>query len=241
MGRYGFPPTGNVLLDAVDDPERSLLLAACRMQPINIGSVFMNPGDPITSLLFPTRGTLSLVAEPERDRPVEAVTIGKEGVANIHAALGSRESGQQLIGQITGELVQVDVGLFTDVLRQSRRLRNLVFGYIEALFSQASFNAACNATHHVDQRCARWLLASHDRVDADTFVLKHEFLAIMLGVHRPTVSIASESLQSSGCITYSRGVITIIDRDALEKAACPCYNAIQSEYRRLVPLPATGA
>ena len=241
MGRHSFPPTGNVLLDAVDDPERNVLLAACRMQPINAGSVFMNPGDRITSLLFPTRGTLSLVAEPERDRPVEAVTIGKEGVANIHAALGSRESGQQLIGQIAGELVQVDVETFAEILERSLRLRDLVFGYIEALFSQASFNAACNATHHVDQRCARWLLASHDRVDADTFVLKHDFLAIMLGVHRPTVSIASQSLQSSGCITYKRGVITIVDRDRLAKAACSCYDAIQSEYRRLVPLRATGA
>jgi CRP-like cAMP-binding protein len=240
MGRQSFPPTGNVLLDAVDDPERNVLLAACRMQPINIGSVFMNPGDPITSVLFPSRGTLSLVAEPERDRPVEVATIGKEGAANIHAALGSRESGQQLIGQIAGEMVQVDVEAFADVLMQSRRLRDLVFGYIEALFSQASFNAACNATHHVDQRCARWLLASSDRVGADTFVLKQEFLASMLGVHRPTVSIASESLQSSGCITYKRGVITILDRDALQEAACPCYNAIQSEYRRLVPLPLAG-
>jgi CRP-like cAMP-binding protein len=240
MGRHSFPPTGNVLLDAVDDPERNVLLAACRMKPITMGSIFMNPGDPITSLLFPTRGVLSLVAEPEPDHPVEAVTIGKEGVANIHAALGSRESGQQLIGQIAGELVQVDVEVFADVLERSRRIRELMFGYVEALFSQASFNAACNAIHHVDERCARWLLASHDRVDADTFVLKHEFLAIMLGVHRPTVSIASESLQSSGCITYKRGVITIVDRDALENAACSCYHAIQSEYRRLVPLRATG-
>jgi CRP-like cAMP-binding protein len=206
------------------------------MRPLKVGSVYMNPGDSLTSLFFPTRGTLSLIAEPEPDHPVEAVTIGPEGVANAHAALGSREAGLQLIGQLGGEMIEVDVETFLKVFEdQGGRLRNIVLGYIEALFVQASVNIACNAIHHVNQRCARWLLAAHDRADSDSFLLKQEFLAIMLGVHRPTVSVASGTLQASGCITYKRGMMTIVDREALEHAACPCYEVIQSAYRRLVP------
>jgi CRP-like cAMP-binding protein len=190
----------------------------------------------MTSVFFPTIGSLSLVAEPERDHRVEAATIGREGVVNVYAALGSRKAGQQVIGQIGGEMIEVNLDTFVKVFdHPGSRLRDLVLGYIEALFAQASLNTACNALHHVNERCARWFLAAHDRVDSDTFVLKQEFLAIMLGVHRPTVSIASATLQASGCITYKRGVITIVDRQALEEAACPCYEAIQSEYRRLVP------
>jgi CRP-like cAMP-binding protein len=230
------PRTGNLLLDALDDGDRDVLLADSRTRPLQIGSVLMNPGDPITSVFFPTIGTLSLVAEPEAEHRVEAATIGREGVANVYAALGSREAGQQVIGQIGGEMIEVDLDTFAKVFDQpASRLRDLVLGYIEALFAQASLNTACNALHHVNERCARWLLSAHDRVDSDTFVLKQEFLAIMLGVHRPTVSIAAATLQAAGCITYKRGVITIVDRETLEDSACPCYEAIQREYRRLVP------
>jgi CRP-like cAMP-binding protein len=236
MGTTRPPLTGNLLLDALDDGERDVLLADSRTRPLQIGSTLMNPGDQMTSVYFPTIGTLSLVAEPERDHRVEAATVGREGVVNVYAALGSREAGQQVIGQIGGEMIEVNIDTFAKVFDQpGSRLRDLVLGYVEALFAQASLNTACNALHHVNERCARWLLAAHDRVDTDTFVLKQEFLAIMLGVHRPTVSIASATLQASGCITYKRGVITIVDRQALEEAACPCYEAIQSEYRRLVP------
>jgi CRP-like cAMP-binding protein len=236
MGTTRPPLTGNLLLDALDDGERDVLLADSRTRPLQIGSTLMNPGDQMTSVFFPTIGTLSLVAEPERNHRVEAATVGREGVVNVYAALGSREAGQQVIGQIGGEMIEVNIDTFAKVFDQPRsRLRDLVLGYVEALFAQASLNTACNALHHVNERCARWLLAAHDRVDTDSFVLKQEFLAIMLGVHRPTVSIASATLQASGCITYKRGVITIVDRQALEEAACPCYEAIQSEYRRLVP------
>jgi CRP-like cAMP-binding protein len=90
--------------------------------------------------------------------------------------------------------------------------------------------------HHLNQRCARWLLQTHDRVDSDTFGLTQEYLGVMLGVQRPSVSIAQQTLQAAGCITYKRGSITIVDREALEAAACPCYEMIRREYSRLVPL-----
>ena len=101
---------------------------------------------------------------------------------------------------------------------------------------QVSLTAACNALHQLTQRCARWLLQSHDRVQGDTFGLTQEYLGVMLGVQRPSVSIAQRTLQAAGCISFHRGSNTVIDREGLESAACPCYELIRTEYSRLVPL-----
>lgn len=230
------PPTRNLLLDALPPADREALLASAVRQPIGVGTVLLAPGDEITTVPFPVEGTLSLVAEPDQDHRVEAASIGREGLGSVHAALGSRTASQRLFGQVPGEMITVDVETFARLAGQPGRLQRLVYGYIEATFTQAALSAACNALHHVNQRCARWLLMSHDRVDGDTFELRQEFLAYMLGVQRPTVTIAAGNLAGAGLITYHRGVITIVDRERLEEACCPCYGLIQEEYTRLVPI-----
>ena len=228
--------TGNLLLDSLDAIERDRLLEGSETKPIGVGHVYLNPGDPIKSVLFPRSGTLSILAEPSDGRQVEAATVGREGVASVHSILGSRKAGQQLIGQVSGHTISVEIEAFTKEVSNGGRLELLVHGYIEAMFSQTALGAACNALHHLNQRCARWLLMTHDRVDEDTFDLKHEFLAVMLGVRRPSMSVAANTLASAGLIRYRRGTITIVDREGLEEAACPCYEMIRSEYSRLVPL-----
>jgi CRP-like cAMP-binding protein len=112
----------------------------------------------------------------------------------------------------------------------------LIYGYIEALFAVASRATACIALHQVSERCARWLLETHDRVDSNRFELKQEFLGRMLAVSRPTVSVAQGTLQAAGTIQYRRGKITIVDREALEEASCSCYEVNRRDYSRLVPL-----
>jgi CRP-like cAMP-binding protein len=228
--------TGNLLLDSLGPSEREDLLAGAESQPIEVGHVFLSPGDPITKVIFPTGGTISVVTEPRSGQRVEAATVGREGVGCVHSALGSRVAGQQLVGQVSGEAIGVDVDLFSKLSSQPGKLQDLIYGYLEAFFAQASLSAACNAVHHLNERCARWLLMTHDRVDSDTFDLKQEFLAVMLGVQRPSVSISAGTLQEAGLITYRRGSITILDREGLEQATCPCYEMIRSEYSRLVPL-----
>jgi hypothetical protein len=185
---------------------------------------------------FPLSGTLSLIVLPDEQRQVEAATVGREGAAIIPAALGSRVSGQQLIGQMPGDAIGFGVETFAKFVAESPRLREVVNGYAEAVYGQTAIVAACNAVHHLNQRCARWLLMSQDRADADTFELKQELLAVMLGVQRLSVSIAAGTLQAAGLITYRRGRITVLDREGLEEAACSCYEQIRSEYSRLVPL-----
>jgi CRP-like cAMP-binding protein len=232
--------TGNLLLDSLEPLERETLLSGAENIPIEVGHVFLSPGDTITEVTFPRSGTLSVVTELRPGQRVEAATIGREGVGSVHSALGSRVAGQQLIGQVSGEGIAVDVELFSKLCTQPGKLQSLVHGYLEAFFAQASLSAACNAVHHLNERCARWLLMTHDRVDSDTFDLKQEFLAVMLGVQRPSLSISAGTLQEAGLITYRRGSITILDREGLEQATCPCYEMIRSDYSRLVPLRMNG-
>jgi CRP-like cAMP-binding protein len=158
-----------------------------------------------------------------------------EGASSIHSALGSRIAAQELVSQVEGSMITVDADTFARQAREGR-LERVAFGYLEALVAQISLTAACNAIHHLNQRCARWLLQTHDRVRSDTFGLTQEYLGVMLGVQRPSVSIAQRTLKAAGCITFSRGSITVLDREGLEAAACPCYELIRDAYTRLVPL-----
>ena len=225
----------NLLLNAMGEDARASMLAKSRRTPIEVGRVLFRPGDAITYVPFPLIGTLSLVAQPD-DMPVEAATIGNEGAAKLPSALGSQTASQELLGQVAGEMLTVPIETFTKHVQEEDRFRDLVYGYVEALVVQISLTAACNAVHHVNQRCARWLLQTHDRVEGDSFGLTQEYLGVMLGVQRPTVSIAQRTLKQAGCITFSRGSITVVDREGLEAAACHCYEMIRTAYSRLVPL-----
>jgi Crp-like helix-turn-helix domain len=227
--------TGNLLLDALGTEERDAVLEGSTTRPIDVGDVLFREGDPVTYVPFPTLGTLSMVAAPTDSAKVEAATIGLEGAAGVHSALGSRVASQQLVSQIQGEMITVGIETFVKHSREGR-FQEVIYGYLEAMVVQISLTAACNAVHQLNQRCARWLLQSHDRVKTDTFGLTQEYLGVMLGVQRPSVSIAQRTLQSAGLITYRHGVVTVLDREGLESASCACYEQIRREYSRLVPL-----
>jgi CRP-like cAMP-binding protein len=227
--------TGNLLLDALSEDERALVLSDARTKPVEVGRVLFRPGDAIGYVPFPISGTISMLAQPNDAGPVEAATIGREGAGSLHSALGSRRASQELVGQVEGEMITVGIERFVKQANDGA-FQSLIYGCLEALVVQISLSAACNAVHHLNQRCARWLLQTHDRVDGDTFGLTQEYLGVMLGVQRPSVSIAQRTLQAAGCISFRSGAITVTDREALEAATCPCYEMIRAEYARLVPL-----
>jgi CRP-like cAMP-binding protein len=228
--------TGNLLLDALGEDQRASLLAGLQRTPIDVGSTLFRPGDQLTYVPFPLSGTLSLIAQPDDGVQVEAATIGNEGAAELPTALGSQTVSQEVVGQVAGEMFAIPIETFTEHVGMNRRFRDLAQGYIEALIVQISLSASCNAVHHLNQRCARWLLQTHDRVTGDTFGLTQEYLAIMLGVQRPTVSVAQRTLKEAACITFNRGSITVVDREGLEEASCACYENIRTAYSALVPL-----
>jgi CRP-like cAMP-binding protein len=228
--------TGNLLLDAFPPDVHEALMAGSSVRNIRAGEVFVQVGDDVTEAFFPTSGTLSLLAEPDDESIVEASSIGREGAADVFAALGALKSVHRLIGQVPGEAIVVNAKMLRDTALVPGRPQTLIFSYIQALFAQAAISVACIGKHYVDQRAARWLLQTHDRADGDAFQLKQEFLAFMLGTARPTVSLAAATLKNAGLIDYKRAVVTIVDRDGLEAAACSCYEQIRKQYSLLVEL-----
>jgi CRP-like cAMP-binding protein len=136
--------------------------------------------------------------------------------------------------QVPGEAFRLRAEAFRNLVKRNLAFQALLMRYTLALVNQIAQSASCNRLHEVHERCARWLLQTHDRVTSDSFPLTQEFLGQMLGARRPTVSVAAGMLQKRGLIQYSRGVISILDRKGLERASCPCYGFITREYQRLM-------
>jgi CRP-like cAMP-binding protein len=204
---------------------------------LGTSQVLYDPNKPIEHAYFVTNGVVSLVKELDDGAIVEIATVGPEGMIGIPVVLGSETTDARAIVQVPGEALRIKGSTFKRLLKQSPKLNALLLRYTLALLNQIAQSAACNRIHSVDERCARWLLMTHDRVKDDSFLLTQEFLAQMLGVHRPTVSLAASMLQKAGYIQYARGVITVTDRKGLEAASCDCYRSINREYERLVLAP----
>ena len=158
--------------------------------------------------------------------PVEIATVGPEGMVGLPVFLSDEQVAHRAFVQVPGEGARIAADAFRRLIPRCPVLNHLLLRYTLALLHQIGQNAACNRIHLVEERCARWLLMSHDRVQEDSFPLTQEFLAQMLGVRRPTVSIAGGMLARAGVVTYTRGQITILDRAGLEAAACECYRII---------------
>jgi CRP-like cAMP-binding protein len=203
--------------------------------PIESHDLLHRPGASMRHVYFPLSGVISLMTPLADGSAVETATVGNEGMVGIHAFLGGGTLGNsQAMGQVAGESLRMTADHFRVEIDGNGKLRQIMFAYAQALFAQISQGVACNGVHSIQHRCARWLLEAHDRAGSDQFVLTQEFLADMLAVRRPSVTVAARTLQQAGVITYERGRITVLDRKRLEEASCECYKAIKAEYRRLV-------
>ncbi len=200
------------------------------------GRVLENPNEPVTSIYFPTFGVISIVCQLE-ERVVEVATIGSEGFTGFPVLLGGQSWAFKAFGQIGGEGYRVEAATFQQILAHAPALQSRLRLYGQYLFHQISQASACNRVHSILQRCARWLLMTHDRVSGDRFGLTQEYLGEMLGVRRPQVNRAARTLFEAGYIRYSRGHIQIVDRTGLESVSCACYRSIRQEYVRLLGEP----
>jgi DNA-binding MarR family transcriptional regulator len=190
-------------------------------------------------VFFPIDCVLSTVAEGAGGEVVEVATVGNEGMAGISVFLGVGSSATlQTFAQISGDVLVLRAEDFTAHLQANARLRDVMGRYTQALLTQISQSAACNRLHPAQERMARWLLMTHDRVGKDEFELTQQFLAQMLGVRRSTISEIANELQTEGLIEYARGRIVIRRRAGLEERSCECYQLIRAEYSRLLPVPA---
>jgi len=165
---------------------------------------------------------------------VEVATVGREGMLGIGVFLGDRSAtGRTFLQVADGPVVRLPVARFVEATAGSGSFRELIGRYAQASLLQTMQCTACNALHDATQRCCRWLLQTHDRVDADDFALKHEFLAMMLGVRRGTVTVVLGALQEAGLISSRYGHMRVLKRKNLEAASCECYAVIRRHFTRL--------
>ena len=188
----------------------------------------------IEFVYFLETGVASLVNTMKNGDAAEVGTIGNEGMVGLPVIFGDSQAPTSVYMQVAGRGLQMKAKFFWQEMHRSSSLRMAMLHYAHAFFNQVAQSAACNTFHHLERRCCRWLLMTHDRMQADQFPLTQEFLSQMLGVHRPSVSVAARMLQKAGLIDYSRGNIRIADRKGLEAASCSCYKLIKGEYDRLL-------
>jgi CRP-like cAMP-binding protein len=202
--------------------------------PVRTRHIFHKRGDPLREVYFPNGGVASVTASMLDGNMVEVATVGDEGMVGIGAFFGADQSAGESMMQVPDtDAEMMSVEAFTAEVRRRGSLHECVSRYSHGLMSLMMQSTACMALHPLQERCCRWLLMTHDRVRRDDFELSHEFLAMMLGSSRPTVSVVAGTLQQAGLIRYRHGRMTIVDRDGLEAAACECYSTVKAIFERL--------
>jgi CRP-like cAMP-binding protein len=181
---------------------------------------------------FPESGVISLVKQLDDGNAVETSTVGNEGMVGLPALFGCPRAPLRAFCQVPGRALRLKADVIVAERRRGGPFAELLMRYAHATMAMLAQGLACNRAHALEERMCRWLLMTHDRVDADSFQLTQEFLAQMLGVRRPTVSVAGTALQRAGLIRYSRGRITVVNRKGLEEASCECYGTMRDEISR---------
>ena len=207
--------------------------------PVQVRQLLYKQGERIRHVYFPNGGVVSITTVLSTGAMIEAATVGDEGMLGVEAFLSDDAvaTGETLVQVPDTSIEVMSVEAFRREVAKSGAFRNLVGRYMQVALAQLMQSTACNAVHHVQQRCARWLLTTHDRMGEQDFTLSHEFLAMMLGVQRPTVSVVAGALQEAGLIRYTHGRVTVRDRKGLEAAACECYPVIRAHFDRLRQSP----
>jgi CRP-like cAMP-binding protein len=209
-------------------------LATSELVTIKTKEVLFRPGGQIAAVYFPEDCVISLVVQLEGGGGVEAMTVGNDGFTPLAAFNGVESSNLMGCGQITGAARRIPSADFARVVADRPDMNSTLRRYSQLVFESVAQSAACNRMHVVEQRCARWLLMSHDRVGRPTFDLTQAFLAEMLGVRRAGVTVAMGILARNGLISHTRGSVTIVDREGLENASCECYRAIKRREARIL-------
>lgn len=225
---------GNLLLNRLADADLMALLP--RLQKVNnrIKDVVYNRNEPVSYVHFPCNCAFSMLVFMENGVAVEVGTVGNEGFTGVELVLHSQVSQETCVCQVEGQSLRMTSEDFRDAFGKLPSLRNLAKRYLQCYLAMVSQSVACNRLHTIEARFARWLLITHDRLNGDEFYLTQEFIADMLGVHRPSVSLVAGAFQTANIIEYKRGHIKIVNRQALEEASCECYSAVRNRFEKVL-------
>ena len=230
------PRSSNKLLASLPVEDYERIEPSLRTVPMKLKQVLQKQDNPIEHVYFPGGGAFSLVKTLQDGQVAEVATVGAEGAVGAGVFFGQRVADCDVLVQLTGPGAQaMSAEVFTAEMDKRGAFYNRVVRYNQALMSQIMQSTVCNGLHSAEQRCCRWLLMTRDRAGVDEFPMTHEFLATMLGVRRPTVTLVANALQQAGLIQYRRGAVKIVDRAKLEAASCECYATVRDQMRRLLP------
>ena len=224
----------NRLLASLPADAFSAISPHLKIVELKFGEVVAETGSAIRQVYFPYSGVISLVVELDVGAMIETAMVGRDGVLNAAPALDGKVSLNKGIVQSAGSAGTIEVNRFRRLANEFEPFRSLLIRHEQVLFAQSQQSAACNASHSVEARMCRWLLFMRDLAGNDDLMLTQEFLAQMLSVRRPSVSIVASPLQKAGLIKYSRGRVRLLDIKGLEKRACECYGTVKAHYRRLL-------
>ncbi len=226
----------NALLSSLPQEDYQRVSSQLTWRPLKVRQTLHKHGDTITEIYFPSRSVLSITNAMEDGGIVEVATVGREGFVGIGAVLGNSIASGDAFVQIAGEPAAVmGIDAFRREMERRGPFQEVVTRYSQAFVALLMQSVACNGLHSAEERCCRWLLMTHDRIGQDEFPLTHEFLAIMLGVRRPTVTLVMAELTRGGIVSHVRGHVRIVDRKGLEGASCECYRNVRGVFDRLLP------
>jgi CRP-like cAMP-binding protein len=238
MSQFQQSVVRNQLLASLPPDEFALLASALRSVELNTRQTLHTPDRPIELVYFPERGMVSMVATLEGGQLMEVGIVGREGMVGLPVVLGAESGSVEAMVQVPGAALSLPAAILVEALDRTPALKALLLRYMQAFHVQVAQTAACNGCHPVEERLARWLLMTHDRVGSDTFPMTQEFIATMLGVRRAGVSVTAGILQRTGVITYKHGHIAVLDRPGLESTSCECYGTVRRQFERLLGIVA---
>ncbi len=230
----------NRLLGALEPASRARIDPHLVPVKFKLGAIVCEAGGLLKHAYFPQGAVLSLLTVLENGTAIETENIGLEGAFGLFAAMYSRVSFNRCLIQLDGDMVRCPIALLQSEFNRSEHVRNLFVSYSETQLSQVQQTVACNAMHTTEERICRWLLMMHDRAQGEALPYTHEFLSHMLGANRKSVTLAAQSMQNAGLISYRRGKIQVLNRAGLERASCECYAIVRERFDAFLKPPASA-
>ncbi|MBR0995494.1 Crp/Fnr family transcriptional regulator [Bradyrhizobium japonicum] len=230
----------NRLLGALEPASRKRIDPHLEPLSLKLGDMVCDAGGQLQHAYFPQGAVLSLLTVLENGAAIETANIGREGAFGLLAAMYSRVSFNRCIVQLEGHMVRCPIQLLQYEFENSDHVRNLFVSFSETLLSQVQQTVACNAMHSTEERMCRWLLMMHDRAGGEALPYTHEFLSHILGANRKSVTLAAQSMQTAGLISYRRGAMQVLDRRGLEMASCECYAIVKERFDAFLSPPPTA-
>lgn len=230
----------NQLIGAFPEDVRARILPHLKPVDLVLGSIVCEAGGLLRHAYFPQGAVLSLLTVLENGSEIECANIGREGAFGLFVAMYSRVSYSRCTVQLEGPILRCDIEPLQAAFQSSPQMQNLFVSYSETLMAQIMQTVACNSLHTVEERLCRWLLMMHDRAEGENLTYTHEFLARIMGANRTSVTLAAQSLQNKGLISYRRGTMQVMNRIALEAASCECYAIVKERFNAFLTPPATA-